>query len=462
MKTFLIIFALLIVVALLGILVKKILSLRRIVPPNEVHVIRQGDNTLIYGATNYNCLDLMNESSGNVYYAWPDWLPIIGVSILVLPLHVFDIKLDDYRCYDKDRLPFSADIHAFFRITNYKIAASRIKGATSLNTQLRAVLEGTARHLLGNRELESIMGEYSEYSEEFTKNVKEALSNWGISTTKNIQIMDIRDVPGEKVISNIMQRKKSEVEKQSRMAIARNNRIAREAELEAAKSVKLKEQDLTEAVGKREAEVSANVGIEKEKANQKVHEQAKTTKAKEMDVLETERTRQAEIEKKSQTIIAETQKRKLEIESAGQLAANENEAKGIEAKGKAQADAEKRYQMASVEAQAALAQEVGDDQEYLAYLIRTKQIDAAKLVGLKQAENLSNADIRILAGAGDVSTGVGKATGILSPNTGFNMASLLEALGTSEEGQQLLASINTFLSKGNSNAGTTPPSTPKD
>lgn len=49
-------------------LVKGILSLRCVVAPNEVHIIRQGKKTLSYGS---DVNDQSNTSAGNSYYKWP-------------------------------------------------------------------------------------------------------------------------------------------------------------------------------------------------------------------------------------------------------------------------------------------------------------------------------------------------------------------------------------------------------
>lgn len=60
-----------------------VLSLRRIVPTNLVHIVQRGNQTVSYGT---------NKQS-NVYYKWPSWLPILGVSTRELPVSNFDIDL---------------------------------------------------------------------------------------------------------------------------------------------------------------------------------------------------------------------------------------------------------------------------------------------------------------------------------------------------------------------------------
>jgi len=48
-----------------------ILSLRRIVPTNVVHIVQRGKNTVSYGV----------GKGTNVYYDFPKWLPKIGVAV---------------------------------------------------------------------------------------------------------------------------------------------------------------------------------------------------------------------------------------------------------------------------------------------------------------------------------------------------------------------------------------------
>ena len=55
------------------------------------------------------------RDNGNVYYAWPAWIPRIGVSVLQFPASIFQISLKNYEAYDAARLPFVIDAIASFR-----------------------------------------------------------------------------------------------------------------------------------------------------------------------------------------------------------------------------------------------------------------------------------------------------------------------------------------------------------
>lgn len=50
--------------------------------------------------------------------------------------------------------------------------------------------------------------------------MSEQLSNWGVNTVKNIELMDIRDAKESSVIHNILAKKKSAIEMESRLVVA--------------------------------------------------------------------------------------------------------------------------------------------------------------------------------------------------------------------------------------------------
>jgi len=446
-----------------------IFSLRRVVPTNEVHIVRRGSKTQVYGTPEQGNSEQAKQFCGNSYYQFPVSIPILGVTVTVMPLSIFGIDINDYEAFDKDRVPFVVDIQSFFRIANYEVAASRISQIAELRKQLLSIVQGAVRSILAKDLLNEIMGERSKYGKQFTDEVVDELKAWGVETVKNIELMDVRDAKNEKVISNIMQKKKSEIEKESRIAVAQNNQQAKEAEIKAQQEVDLKEQDARKVVGMREAEVSKEVGIAKEQSNQAIQEEAKNTKEKEMAVIYVSTVKQAEIDKDRIKINAEAKKTQTEIDAEaekiraekvadaeliqttkkaeGNLITSTKAAEGIKLEGTAKADAEKQMQLASVEAQLTLAKEIGENQGYQSYLIQIRQVEANEKVGLAQAENIKGADIKIIAGAGDVTGGISSAMGALSPKGGFNIAGMLETLTATEEGKAHLNKLGLIASK---------------
>lgn len=163
--------------------------------------------------------------------------------------------------------------------------------------------------------------------------------------------MDIRDSRGEELISNIMAKKKSAIEKDSRVTVAKNKQEAKEAEIAAQQEIDLKQKAADEVVGLR---------------------------------------------------------------------------------------AEEAMQLASVTAQTSLAKEIGDNKGYQQYLVEIRKVEATEKVGLAQAENMSGANIKVIANAGDVAGGVSSALDVLTPKGGASIAGAIEALAATEAGKALL------------------------
>lgn len=418
-----------------------VLSLRRVVATNEAHVVRQGRKTNMYGTD--------GKSS---YYQWPAWVPGLGTSVTKLSLENFVLPVDEYEAYDKEKLPFVVDIRAFFHIKDCLMASTRASSMLALKEQLGDVVKGAVRTILAQDELEKIMVERSKYGEEFTQEVNSQLASWGVETIKTIELMDIRDSQGEEVIANIMQKKKSAIEKDSRVTVASNKQIAQEAEIAAQQAVELRQKTADEVVGLRDAEVRQKVGIANQQSEQAVKEATKTTKEKEMAVLQVETVRKAEIHREATVVDAEAARRKTEIDAeaakrkaeldaeAGLVKATKN-AEGIKAEGEASAEAKKLMELASVVAQTTLAQEIGENQGYQQYLIEIRKVEANERVGLEQAKNIQGSNIKIVATSGSVSEGLSSALDVLSPKGGTNVGAALEALAGTELGKQLLAKL---------------------
>ena len=438
-------------------LVAYILSLRVVVPTNEVHIVQRGNKTISYGKVTKDGEDNIN---GNVYYRFPEWMPCIGVTQTSLPLSVFSIKLENYEAYDIDRLPFLVDIMAYFRVNDSNKAASRIQNTVELKDQITNIVKGSVRSIMANSKLEAIMSERSTYGQQFTDAVRDQLKEWGVVAVKNIELMDVRDSRESQVIANIMAKKSSEIEMQSRTEVAMNNKKASEAEIEAQQAIKLKEEDAKREVGKRQADVAREVGIAKEKADQQIKEQAKITKEKEMEVIKIAQIRQAEINKEANIVKAEeaktvtiknaeakkeqielqafAEKKQIELQAEAKLSQSIKEAEGIEAKGRAEAESKRLMELAPVNAQIELAKEIGNNQGYQEYLVRLEQIKALCEVGIEQAKNLGKADIKINTMSNDVASGVNKVTDIFSPNGGLNLAGALETFSSSPIGKAVL------------------------
>lgn len=441
-----------------------ILKLRRIVPTNVVHIVQRGKTTTSYGV----------GKTSNVYYEWPGWLPRIGVTVRELPVSNFDIDLKEYSAYDKDRVPFVVDVKAFFHIADTNVAAEKVESFAELKGQLENVVQGAVRSILAKSKLEEIMEERSIFGEKFTSMVNADLKNWGVESIKNIELMDVRDAQGSHVIQQIMAKRMSAIDKESRVEVAKNRQEAEQAELEAEQEISVKRADTErisgeakaksrQAVGVADAKSLEVSGIAEQNSLMKIAEAKRSTAEKDMAVVRVNQVEQAKIDKESSEIhaakqrevikiTADADKYKVEIDAAAELEADKKRAEGIEIKGQAEATviaakgesealALEKEQLASVTAQTTLAKEIGENKGYQDFLIREKTVKKDEVVEVARAEAnaraLEKADLKIIANSGDVQSGMSKFSDILSSKGGTQLNGLIESLKQSDEGKAL-------------------------
>ena len=217
-------------------------------------------------------------------------------------------------------------------------------------------------------------------------------------------------------------------------------------------------------MGERKAETDKAVGIANEKSTQEIAEQVKITKEREMEVVKVTEVKQAEINKEVQVvkaeqdkqtsiinaeaakqklmIVAEGEKQKTVLDAEGLLESKQRESQGIALEGQARADAEKAMQLAPVQAQIVLANEIGSNDKYQQYLLAVEQIKANQVVGVEQARALEKADIKIIANTGDVSSGISNLGDVLSSKGGTSLAAMLEGLAQTDSGKALVNKIS--------------------
>jgi flotillin len=414
--------------------------LRRVVPTNEVHIVQSAGATTSYGK---------DSNNGNTYWAWPAWVPVFGIVRVSLPTSVFDIDLEDYEAFDKGRLPFAVDVKAFFRVSDSNLAAQRVANFDELKNQLTAVVQGAVRVVLGTHDIEEIMQGRSGLGDAFTKEVNEQLAQWGVTTVKNIELMDLRDGTNGKAIHSIMEKKKSHIDMESRVEVAKNSRLSSIAEVDAKQQVELRQQEAVQAVGLRTVAQQQAVEMAKQTKEQAVKEAEKTTKEKEMAVLRVGQVRQAEIDKEKAIVKAEQERQQVEIAASATLEQQRKLAEGSLAQGSARAESEKLLQLAPVQAQITLAKEIGANQGYQSYLVTLRKVEADQAIGLAQAaamgEALGKATVKVIANTGNAMQGISSVGELFSPKGGLAVGSMVEALANTDAGKAVLdrAGVNT-------------------
>jgi len=377
---------------------------------------------------------------------------------------VFDIKLENYAAYDKGRLPFLIDIMAFFRITDSNLAAQRVFNLDELDSQLEGILQGACRTILASSEIEEILEGRSKFGEMFTTEVDNNLKNWGLASVKVIELMDVRDAANSKVIDNIMAKKKSFIDMQSRLEVAENKKKSELAEVEAVQIVEVRKQEAAQLIGQRTAQKDKEIGVAKELAQQDIKEQEKTTAEKQMAVVKVNEVRASEIarevqivkadqDKQTAIIKAEATKQTLVIEAEGQkqqtitvaegdLKKAENYAKGIEYEGLARGASEKAILMAPVDAQITLSKEIGSNQGYQTYLITVRNIEKEQAIGVAQSEALKVADIKVIVNGDSASKGIGSIGELISSTGGTKLGAMVEAFAQTPTGASVVNRLN--------------------
>lgn len=453
-----------------------IFSLRRIVPTNVVHIVQRSEKTVSYGV----------GKGSNVYYEFPKWLPKYGVEVRELPVSNFGVDLPKYSAYDKDRVPFEVDVKAFFHIADTNKAAEKVASFQDLLLQLNNVVQGAVRSILAKSKLEQIMEERSMFGQLFTDAVKEDLKSWGVEPIKSIELMDVRDAQGSNVIHQIMAKRISAIDMESRTEVAKNTKSAEQAELEARKEVALTAAETErisgeaqakskQAIGIAQAESVKNRGIAEQTSLSEIAKAERLTAEQKMEIVKVNQLKQAEIDKENAIIKTEQQKRQIEIEAEANMFKVETDAKAlleakkkeaeaiinvgeaqaevIKAKGIAEAEAKKQMELANVTAQTTLAKEIGENDSYQNYLIKIREVEITGEVNKVQYQSLATAlngaDLKLLVNSGDVNSGLNKFSDILSSKGAFATNGLIEGLKQTPEGEGVLALLESLVKKNN-------------
>lgn len=244
----------------LSYLVLRIMT-RTMVDPNEVHVVTRGKKVTSYG---------QELTEGNVYQNWPSFLPIVGVKRRVLPVNNFSIEVAKYDAYDLKRTPLVVDAVGFFRISDTNTAARRINSFANLTEELQKIMRGALRNILASMDIDAIMSERAAFGDKLNIAIAHDVMAWGVEITRTMEIMDVRDGPGSTVIDDIKAKNVSAINMESRIVVAENHRKAQEAEISAAKSVEIANQEKEREVGIKTANVQKEVGVQRELASQEI------------------------------------------------------------------------------------------------------------------------------------------------------------------------------------------------
>ncbi|MBS8122277.1 SPFH domain-containing protein [Candidatus Vampirococcus lugosii] len=449
-------------------------NLRKVVPTNEVHIAQGKKTSKAYGR---------GFDAGNVYIDWPSWVPALGVEVQKLPISIFTIKVDQYKAYDSGKVPFIVDVTAFFVIKEPEIAAQKIFHIEELKEHLNETLKGVIRKTLASKDIIEIMESRVEIKEEFYKEVLDSVVSWGVDL-KNVEFMDIRDPEtGEsRVISNIMQKKRSEIESESQIEVSENQKRTiiekenKESEARARAAEAKSKADIVEYDSQRESglkkleneRVTENFEIEKEEelnlkkeiSRQKMFEAQKSTREKELMIEQLEEERNAEISKRTEIIKAEEirDRRKIEVESEKYITETNAEAERLKIESLAEAEAKRIQSLAEAKArevnyigtaEARNKEEMAEalnkfKPEALNFMIKQLEADISQVVDLEKARALNNADIKIVSTGDNGTSGINSFMDLFSSNGGANIGAMVETFKKTVGEEKFNNIVNNF------------------
>lgn len=441
---------------IIGVIVTILINLRRVVPTNEVHIVQRKKTSEVYGRW---------FKWGNIYISWPSWVPLFWVEVQRLPLSIFTLQLNGYKAYDSGKVPFIVDVTAFFVIKDPELAAQKIFNIQELKNQLNEILKWVVRKTLASKDIIEIMESRVEIKDEFYNEVFSAVKDWGVDL-KNVEFMDIRDPDdnSSRVIDNIMNKKRSQIEAESQIEVAENQKRAtiekeaKDSEARARAAEAKSRADIVEYDSRREADLkrieneklTQNLEIEKEKvlsmqkeeAKQKLYESTKITREKELAIKQLEEEKRAEINKNIELIKAEEQKQKalidaeaeaktLEMEAQAKKTAKELEAQAEKARIEAIwiAEAKKIDFMGTAEAKnkSEMAKALNEfSPEALHYMIRELEAKLSEVVDLEKARALAKADIKVISTGENGGNGVQNFMDLFSANGGASLWAMVE------------------------------------
>jgi hypothetical protein len=103
----------------------------------------------------------------------------------------------------------------------------------------------------------------------------------------------------------------------------------------------------------------------------------------------------------------------------------------------------KQMDLANVTAQSTLAKEIGENENYQSYLVKIREVEIMGEVNKVQYQSLATAlagaDLKLLVNSGDVHSGLGKFSDILSSKGGSVTNGLFESLKQTPEGSGIVS-----------------------
>ena len=420
------------------------INLRKVVPTNEVHILQKWKKTII---------KWKDFKEWNVYYNFPQWMPLFGISVTKLPLYVFDIKLETYQAYDNGKIPFDVDVTAFFVIKDAEQAAKRVASFDELQLQLKEIVKWSIRKTLSQYDIQEIMEARWDLANKFYEEITQAVKEWWVDL-KNIEFMDIIDAEWFEVIRNLLEKKRKAIEADSKNEVSRKNRdieiveaqAKKEAEvkrIENEKEAQLAQIEADKLTRTQEVEKEKMIRLQEEESKKQVYEKQKETKQKELDIKLLENEKEAEIQKIKEIIDAEKEK-EIEIKNAEAKARTvelnaEAQARAVELEAEAKQIAVEKEWLAKAKsidyvgtAEAKNKMEMAKalnmfSQATLQYLAQELNLKYTTKVDLEKAKALEKADVKVISTGSNWNEGMNSFMDLFSAKGGANLGWMIES-----------------------------------
>lgn len=416
---------------LVGVLV-FLVTLRRIVPPKQADVIIRASGVRIYSA------DQTVTTTGKpepVYYAFPGWIPYIGLIIKHMPLSIIEIPIREYETFAKENARFVIGVSVYCRISNVLEAAQKFPGDNidDFKRGMAGIIVSAIRKTTANYAIEDIISKRKEVGDEIEKEIKLDFEKWGVQLT-NVSIVDIADAKGLTVIHDISAKKESQINSLSRKEVAANLKAAEVVEAENHEMAEKRKIQATEAIAMRDQEKSKAVAISEQEAVAKQQEVERAKKVIGAEITAKALVQESEGKRQAAINIAEGERQRQLLEGEGKASATLTV-------GTAEADVIQRKKVAEAEGLSRYADAQKKQQES-ATAIRT--IEKDEKIGLELAKALANAKVKYF-GSGDPKTFMDlfKVSGGLS--AGGSIGTFLEMIKESDP--ELYSKINNVLDK---------------
>jgi len=224
----------------------------RIVDPSEAHLVATPNGKFVASPDE-------NVGDKRTYFAIPNWVPFFGRAIRIMDVTIKEIPMEQ-ETIEKNQARYNVRSSTKFRVKNVKQSAETFISDKELQEQLKEIVRAGVRAITVQYDVVDARAKKREIEQKIREEIVDDLNNWGLELI-NFQLVEFKDTPTSKIITNIS--KRSEVEIEAR---------TREQNAEKLKQAKMKEAETDEKSKQREIERDRTIGEQQQLKSQKIAE----------------------------------------------------------------------------------------------------------------------------------------------------------------------------------------------